>query len=64
MKAVKLVRLGTPGSSSPAIYKTDRGTLLIQGYKIETEQVDGIEGFRPDTEAVIEIPAELVKLLG
>lgn len=63
MKASKIVRLGTPAQQSPAVYRTDRGTLLVQGYKVETAQVDGIEGFRPDREAVIEVPVELIRLL-
>ena len=37
----------------PTVYKTDRGTIAVQG--------DRLERLTPDHEAVVEIPVELLK---
>jgi hypothetical protein len=44
------------GGSCPTIYRTDQGTLVVQGYKV----TDGIGVDIPDGEALVEIPAELL----
>jgi len=36
----------------PAVYSTDRGTVAVQGYRLDHHT--------PDGEAVVEIPAELL----
>jgi hypothetical protein len=37
----------------PTIYRTDHGTVAVQGYRIERDT--------PAAEAVVEIPAELIR---
>ena len=44
------------GGSCPTIYRTDQGTLVVQGYKV----ADGIGVDVPDGEALVEIPFELL----
>ncbi|PZS26403.1 MAG: hypothetical protein DLM59_18450 [Pseudonocardiales bacterium] len=47
---------------SPRAYATDRGTFVIQGYRIEdAETLDQLS--IPGHETVVEIPAELLKFL-
>lgn len=43
--------------SCPTVYKTDRGTLVIQGYTV-TPQTVGIDV--PSGEQLVEIPADLL----
>jgi hypothetical protein len=40
----------------PTIYETDRGTIVVQGYVV----TDG-EVIPPEGEALVEIPAELLR---
>jgi hypothetical protein len=40
----------------PTIYATDRGTIVVQGYTVTDADVTV-----PDGEALVEIPAELLK---
>jgi hypothetical protein len=45
---------------SPRLYKTDRGTYVVQGYKVEDEET--LSQLRiPGHETVIEIPAGLLQ---
>jgi len=45
---------------SPRVYATDRGTFVVQGYKVEDAET--LSQLRiPAHETVIEIPAELLK---
>ena len=44
--------------SCPTVYRTDRGTLVIQGYAVAGEQA-GIDV--PAGELLVEIPADLIK---
>jgi len=43
--------------SCPTVYRTDRGTLVVQGYTV-TPQNAGIDV--PDGEQLVEIPADLL----
>jgi hypothetical protein len=43
--------------SCPTIYRTDRGTLVVQGYSVAAERT-GIDV--PVGEQLVEIPAELL----
>jgi len=47
---------------SPRVYATDRGTFVVQGYKVEDAETLGQLRI-PGYETVIEIPAELLKFL-
>lgn len=63
MKIRKIVRLNTPGAQSPAVYDSGKGTYLIQGYKINKQNLGGVENFAPEREDFVEIPKELISLL-
>jgi hypothetical protein len=45
---------------SPRLYATDRGTYVVQGYKVEDAETLGQLRI-PDHETVIEIPAGLLQ---
>ncbi|MDA2933549.1 hypothetical protein MYX82_04315 [Acidobacteria bacterium AH-259-D05] len=62
MKVTSLVRSNTPKKVSPAVYKTDRGTYLVQGYLAAEAYKAYVEDLA-ENEEVIEIPADLIKLL-
>jgi hypothetical protein len=45
---------------SPRVYATDRGTFVVQGYRVEDEET--LSQLRiPGHETVIEIPADLLQ---
>jgi hypothetical protein len=44
-------------SSCPTIYRTDRGTLVVQGYAVAPEQA-GVS--LPEGELLVEIPTDLL----
>lgn len=47
---------------SPRLYATDRGTYVVQGYKVEDAET--LSQLRvPRHETCVEIPAELLKYL-
>ena len=48
------------GGSCPTIYRTDRGSYLVQGYTIRPEEA-GLA--LPDGEQLVEIPLELLAQL-
>lgn len=62
--AVKLTFLGTTSSQGqcPNLYATDRGTYVVQGYKITDPEALATlrERGLPDHETVVEIPAALL----
>ncbi|OLB74122.1 MAG: hypothetical protein AUI14_24445 [Actinobacteria bacterium 13_2_20CM_2_71_6] len=49
-------------NGSPRAYATDRGTFVLQGYKVE-DAATLSQLSVPDHETVIEIPTELLKYL-
>jgi hypothetical protein len=55
----KLTRITTlcGTGSCPTVYRTDRGTLVVQGYAITADSAN-ID--LPDGEQLVEIPAELL----
>jgi hypothetical protein len=47
-------------NGSPRAYATDRGTFVVQGFRVE--DADALRQLQiPDHETVIEIPGELLK---
>jgi hypothetical protein len=44
------------GGTCPTIYDTDRGTVVVQGWVVNDSDVTP-----PDGEALVEIPAELLR---
>lgn len=59
---MKLTRLGDEcpdGRTCPTIYATDRGTVVVQGYKLTREELAQIS--LADGEDAVEIPAALLE---
>jgi hypothetical protein len=52
MKLVKIASSDCKSGDCPTVYRTDRGTIAVQGYRVAHTV--------PDGEAVVEIPAELL----
>jgi hypothetical protein len=60
MPKLTLVTSVCGNGSCPTVYKTDRGTYVVQGYTV-TPQTAGIEV--PNGEQLVEIPADLLAAL-
>jgi hypothetical protein len=45
-------------NTCPTVYKSDQGTLVVQGYTMSAERA-GMD--LPDGEMLVEIPAELLR---
>ena len=60
MEISLLKRIQTPALNSPSIYKTDRGSFLVQGWKVTSEVKSMTEDHRADYEDIVEIPQELI----
>lgn len=63
MKLTFLGKGGSLGGSCPSVYRTDRGTYVIQGYLLtdpeaRAELRDVLAG-----EEAVEVPAELIELI-
>ena len=61
MKITFLGKDSTP-NDSPTLYKTERGTLLVQGYVV-TDPEALAEMRIPEGETVVEVPPSLMKYL-
>ena len=59
MELRKLGSDGCSGKSCPAVYQTDRGSLVVQGYRV----TDPVGISIPDNETIVEIPSDLLKKL-
>lgn len=53
----RLLAKSCASSGCPTIYKSDRGTLIVQGYALSADQV-GLEV--PEGEFLVEIPVDLL----
>lgn len=51
---VKLMSDGCDGGNCPKVYETDRQTVLVQGYNLDTARPDGVT--LGEGESVVEIP--------
>ena len=62
---MRLTFIGTnsSGGNCPAVYTTDRGTVVVQGWKVEDR--DALADLRDlaDNETAVEIPRELLPFL-
>ena len=59
---MKLTLLGveSDGNGCPTLYRTDRGTLVVQGWRVtDGEALDAMD--IPGHETAVEIPAELLR---
>lgn len=63
MELTRLDGVDTPTRRSPTFYRTDRGTFVIQGWKLDEESKGKAQDFRPSAEDLVEIPEELVHLI-
>lgn len=60
MKLTRLTAQCPDGVNCPAVYATDRGTLVIRGYRVA--DADAIHGLSlPEHETVVEVPLTLIR---
>ena len=59
---VTFLGTGSQDGSCPSVYATDRGTWVIQGYRVDDPEALAAMDI-PDHETVVEIPAELLPYL-
>ena len=65
---MKIRHLGTVDSGksgSPTVFATDRGTLLVQGWKVDDEEALAEARRRglPDHEDIVEVPVGILRFL-
>jgi hypothetical protein len=58
---IKFVGTDSAGGQSPTIFETDRGTLVIQGYRVTDPEGLADVGPVPEAETLVEIPRELLR---
>jgi hypothetical protein len=58
MKIVRKLTGDCKGGDCPAVYTTDRGTLVIQGYVLDAPAIRQLT--LPTGESAVEVPAELL----
>ena len=60
---MRLTFLGTDseGGKFPTLYRTDRGTIVVQGYKVTDTEALGDVRDLADNETLVEIPRELLR---
>lgn len=58
---VRFLGTDSQNGGSPTAFETDRGTVIVRGYRITDEQALADLGDVPEGEADIEIPRELLR---
>jgi hypothetical protein len=58
MKIVRRLAGDCKGGDCPTVYATDRGTLVVQGYVLDTDAVRQLT--LPSGEGAVEVPAQLL----
>lgn len=58
---VRFLGSDSQNGGSPTAFETDRGTLVVRGYRIADEQALADLGETPDGEVDIEIPRKLLR---
>jgi hypothetical protein len=54
------IRKDSNGGQSPTLYRTDRGTFVVQGYKVEDS--DALQTLNlPSHETAVEVPEALLR---
>lgn len=54
------IRKDSNGGQSPTLYRTDRGTFVVQGYKVEDPKA--LETLNlPNNETAVEVPEALLR---
>ena len=59
MEIKKIFDSGCGDGNCPTIYQTDRGTLLMQGYVLSTEEKTKLN--IAENEDIVEIPSDFLK---
>ncbi|WP_435107724.1 hypothetical protein [Nocardiopsis synnemataformans] len=59
MKLTKITD-GCENKNCPAVYETDKGTYIVQGYVVSDPEVLAGIGL-PEGESVVEVPADMLK---
>ena len=62
-RPVKLVKVSgdadCKNGNCPTVYRTDRGTVVVQGYAVDSEQAEGLT--IPAGESLVEIPLDVLQ---
>ncbi|MFE9245870.1 hypothetical protein [Nocardiopsis sp. NPDC006938] len=60
---MRMTFLGTDSEDGhcPTLYKTDRGTIVVQGYKINDPEAMGDVRDLAENETLVEIPRKLLR---
>ena len=62
-RPVKLVEVSGDGEckngNCPTVYRTDRGTLVVQGYAVDSNEAEGLT--IPAGESLVEIPLDVLQ---
>ncbi|WP_116248241.1 hypothetical protein [Nocardiopsis sp. FIRDI 009] len=60
---MRLTFLGTDSENGkcPTLYRTDRGTIVVQGYKVTDPEAMGDVRDLADNETLVEIPRQLLR---
>jgi hypothetical protein len=62
MRLVRLAGTCSDGKTCPAVFATDRGSYVVQGWDVS--DAEALASLRlPSGESAVEIPAELVEAL-
>lgn len=59
MTLTRIVGTCPDGRTCPTIYQTERGTLVVQGYRLDAGDLARID--LPDGESAVEIPHSLLE---
>jgi hypothetical protein len=54
------IRKDSNGGQSPTLYRTDRGTFVVQGYKVEEPDALKVLDL-PNNETAVEVPEALLR---
>jgi hypothetical protein len=58
---IRFLGTNSSGGQSPTMFATDRGTLVVQGYKVTDPGGLADIGGIPEGETLVEIPPELLR---
>lgn len=58
---IRFLGTDSSGGQSPTLFATDRGTLVVQGYRVTDPQGLADLGEIPEGETLVEIPPELLR---
>lgn len=59
MRLTRIAGSCPDGNTCPTVYETDRGTVVVQGYKLDDDELAQMDV--PDRETAVEIPVALLE---